>query len=217
MRSPLSKGRPRAAFTLIEVVVAAVILVILAAITIPQVMDSLDKQRIEDTVDILAEIHYGISNTNQTGFMNVVRTGASITNTSTAPGKLTHLTEPIVAASSTNYHNSCGPGATATWSYNATAVTTWTLGGPFIQRTISFNDGIFLPIGQLQNTMIRTANPTTTPAYLQLRINNVDPSDAAALDLRIDGVADAANGTIRYTTAAGISTVNYLIPVPNRC
>jgi prepilin-type N-terminal cleavage/methylation domain-containing protein len=207
----------KSGFTLIEVVVAAVILVILAAITVPQVMDSLDKQRIEDTYGILQEIHYSITNTNQTGFMNVVRTGAAVTNTSTAPGKLTHLTEPIVAASSTNYHNSCGSGTTATWSYNATAVTTWTLGGPFLERAVSFTDGIALPIGQLQNTLIRTANPATTPAYLQLRINNVDPNDAAALDIRIDGVADAANGTIRYTTVSNVSTVNYVIPVPNRC
>jgi hypothetical protein len=50
-----------------------------------------------------------------------------------------------------------------------------------------------------------------------MRINNVDPDDAAALDLRIDGVAGAAAGTIQYTTAGGVSTVSYLIPVPNRC
>lgn len=216
--SPDSAGNARSGFTLIEVVVASVIMVVLAAITIPQVMDALDKKRIEDTYDALLELHYGFVNSQQTGFMNIVRTGGSATNTSTVPGKLTHLSEPIVAASSTNYHNSCGPAATATFSYNATAVTTWTLGGPFIERVVSATDGLRLPIGQLQNTLVRTANPNTTPAFIQLRILNVDPDDAAELDLRVDGVAGAAAGTIRYTTDAfNVSTVNYLIPVPNRC
>ena len=204
-------------FTLIEVVVASAILVILAAITIPQVLDALDKKQIEDTVDMLYELRYSISNSQGTGFMNVVRTGGSVTNSSTAPGKLTHLTEPIVAASSTNFHNSCGPGATATWSYNATAATTWTLGGPFLDRTVSFTNGLRLPIGQMQNTLSRTANPNTTPAYLQLTIINVDPEMADALDVRIDVVAGTTAGAIRYTTTSGVSTVNFLIPVPNRC
>ena len=227
--NPLLPNRTRSArvrqgFTLIEVVVASVILVILAAITIPQVMDALDKKRIEDTYDLLLEVHYGITNSNQTGFMNVVRTGAAATNSTTVPGKLSHLSEPIVAASSTDFHNSCGPGATATYSYNATATTSWTLGGPFLRRavqisTVAFQDGLDTPIGQLQNSLVRTQIPplSTVAQFIQMRINNVDPNDAAALDLLVDGVAGAATGTIRYTTVSGVSTVNYLIPVPNRC
>src|SRR5438045_8160709 len=86
----------RSAFTLIEVVVASVIMVVLAAITIPQVMDALDKKRIEDTYTALVDIHYGFVNSNQTGFMNVVRTGASATNSSPVPGRLTELSEPII-------------------------------------------------------------------------------------------------------------------------
>lgn len=216
MSSETSAPR-RSGFTLIEVVVAAVIMVVLAAITIPQVMSSLDKKRIEDTYDILTELHYGLVNSNQTGFMNLVRTGASTTNTTTAPLKLSDLSEPILAGGAVTFHNSCGAGATATYQYNATAATTWTLGGPFIDRVVSTTAGLRLPIGQLQDTLVRTANPNTTPAWIQMRINQVDPADAAALDLRIDGVAGTTTGTIQYTTAAGISTVNYLIPVWNRC
>lgn len=201
----------RPGFTLIEVVVAGTIMVILAAITIPQVMDALDKKRIEDTVDALLELHYGFVNSNGTGFMNVVRTGASATNTSPVPGRLTQLSEPIISNNAANYPNSCAA------TYNLTASTSWTLGGPFIERVVSATDGLRLPIGQLQNTLVRTAAPPTTPAWIEMRINNVDPDDAAALDLRIDGVAGAAAGTIQYTTAGGVSTVNYLIPVPNRC
>ena len=208
--------QPRSAFTLIEVVVASVIMVILAAITIPQVLDSLDKKRIEDTYAIMLELHYGFINSQQTGFANIVRTGASATNTSPVPGQLTQLSEPIISQN-VNYPNDCGAAVSTTIGtgyYNLTAATTWTLGGPFIQRVVSATNGLALPIGQLQNTLVRTALPATSPAWIQMRINNVDPNDAAALDLRIDGVAGTNAGTIQYTTASGVSTVNYLIPVP---
>lgn len=215
MRPPAPRG-----FTLIEVVIAAAILVFLAAITVPQVMDALDKKRVEDTVDLLSELHFGITNSRQTGFMNVVRTGAAVTNSSTVPGRLSHLTEPIVAASSTNYHNSCGSAATATYSYNATAVTTWTVQSPYYRGVVSSVDGLASPIGQIQNTLVRTpsAPPTTNnPQFIQIRINNVDPNDATALDIRIDGVSNTTAGTIRITNNGAVRTVNYLIPVPQRC
>ncbi len=215
MRTPTPRG-----FTLMEVVIAAVILVFLAAITVPQVMDALDKKRVEDTVDLLQELHYGITNSRQTGFMNVVRTGAAVTNSSTVPGRLSHLTEPIVAASSTNFHNSCGPAATATYNYNGTAVTTWRVQSPYYRGVVSSVDGLASPIGQIQNTLVRTPNPppsTTLPQFIQIRINDVDPNDATALDVRIDGVANTNAGTIRITNDGAVRTVNYLIPVPQRC
>jgi prepilin-type N-terminal cleavage/methylation domain-containing protein len=210
-QSTPSRRRQRAGFSLIEVVVASVIMVVLAAITIPQVMDALDKKRIEDSYNILLDLHYGFVNSAQTGFMNIVRTGASATNTSPVPGRLTELSAPIISNDAVNYPNSCGA------TFNLTASTTWTLGGPFITRVVSATDGLALPIGQLQNALVRSAVPNTTPAWIEMRINNVDPNDAAALDLRVDGVAGPAAGTIQYTTASGVSTVNYFIPVPNRC
>jgi prepilin-type N-terminal cleavage/methylation domain-containing protein len=201
----------RRGFTLMEVVVAAAILVVLAAVTIPQVLDALDKKRIEDTYDILQEVHYAITNSQNTGFMNIVRTGASA-NSSTAPGKLTELSEPI-SQNNVNYLNSCGAGGT----FNTSAATTWATGGPFLDRAVSATDGLALPVGQLQNSITRTNNPPTTPAFLKLAIANVDPDDAAALDVRIDGVAGTATGAIQYTPSTNPVTVNYLIPVPNRC
>jgi prepilin-type N-terminal cleavage/methylation domain-containing protein len=205
----------RRGFTLMEVVVASAILVILAAVTIPQVLDALDKKRIEDTYDILQEVHYSITNSQNTGFMNVVRTGASA-NSSTAPGRLTELSEPI-SQNNVNYVNSCGGTAT----FNTTAATTWATGGPFLDRVVSATDGLRLPIGQMINTIQRNVNaPSTTAAFLKLAIANVDPNDAAALDARVDGVPGTANGAIQYglpsTTNAPV-TVFYLIPVPNRC
>jgi prepilin-type N-terminal cleavage/methylation domain-containing protein len=207
-----------AGFTLMEVVVAATILVILAAVTIPQMLDALDRQRIEATVEVLDEIHYAITNTAGTGFMNVVRTGNSINTSSTTPGRLFHLSERIIVNNQTNYHNSCGSGATATWRYNATATQQWMASGPFLKRAVSSTSGMPVPIGQILSTITRNVLPPNVPSFIRLQIDGVDVTDAAALDVRVDGVADPNSGTITYTTVAGESLVLYWIPVPsNRC
>jgi prepilin-type N-terminal cleavage/methylation domain-containing protein len=215
--SDLLVSRKRAGFTLMEIVVASLVMVILAAVTIPQVMDALDKKRVEDTYNILVGLNYGFANSNGTGFMNIVRTGASATNTSAVPGKLNELSE-IIVSQNLNYPNSCGTGTTGgTGYFNTTAATTWTLGGPFIQQVVSATDGLSLPIGQLQNTLVRSAALGTQPAWIELVINNVDTTDAKALDLRVDGVQGTNAGTVRYTLTASSTTVDYLIPIPNRC
>ena len=90
--------RARYGFTLAEVVVAALILAVLAAVTVPQVMDAIDKQRVQETYDILMEIQNGVTNTLGTGFIDIVRTGASATNTSMMPGSLSQLDKPILSA-----------------------------------------------------------------------------------------------------------------------
>ena len=211
LQAKQARRRRRSGFTLIEVVVASAIMVILAAVTIPEVMDALDKKRIEDTYGILLDLHYGFVNSAQTGFMNIVKTGASATNTSPVPGRLTELSEPIVSNDAVNYPNSCAG------TFNTTATNSWTLGGPFITRVASVANGLALPIGQLQNTLVRSAPLGTTPAWIEMQINNVDLNDAQALDLRVDGVAGASTGTIQYTTVGSITTVFYFIPIPNRC
>jgi prepilin-type N-terminal cleavage/methylation domain-containing protein len=226
----------RNGFTLVEVVVAAVILAILAAVTVPQIIDAVDKKRVQDSYDILAELQNAITNTRNTGFIDVVRTGASATNTSMMPGRVSQLVYPILSNQLATYPNSCGANHTqvnatfgafsgANAASGTSAQTTWTLGGPFFRRAVSTTDGLALPIGQLQNTILRTitssvapplgAAGATTPQYIRLRINNVDSEDAEALDLLVDGVAGTNVGRVWYTV--GGSTVDFAIPVPNRC
>lgn len=231
--TPIGAAR-RAGFTLVEVVVAAVILALLAAVTVPQIMDALDKKRVQDSYDILSEIQYAIVNTAGTGFANVVRSNAASSITSFYPGKLTHLTEPILSGNVTLYPNSCGAnGVTGTTggytggnaASGTSAQTTWTLGGPFLTRVVSATDGLALPIGQLQNTILRTITSTTappmgaagatTPQYIRLRINSVDVNDQTQLDLLVDGTTGATTGRVWYT--AGGTTVDFVIVVANRC
>jgi prepilin-type N-terminal cleavage/methylation domain-containing protein len=234
--------RARYGFTLAEVVVAALILAVLAAVTVPQVMDAIDKQRVQETYDILMEIQNGVTNTLGTGFIDIVRTGASATNTSMMPGSLSQLDKPILSAQITTYPNSCGANAvlsanirTTSGSFSggnaasgASAQTTWTLGGPFIHRVTDFSNGLAVPIGQIQNTILRTITSTTAPPmggaagatiaqYIRIRINNVDPAYQAMLDTLVDGAAGAGTNTGRIWYSTGGSTVEFAIPVPNRC
>ena len=206
--------RARSGFTLIEMVVAGVILALLAAITIPQVMDALDKKRITDTYELLQEIQYAFTNSDQTGFLNVVRTGVTVSTSSVVPGQLSQLVTPIVSNSAT-IRNSCN-GTFQT----LTAATTWASYGPFLKRPVSTVDGLKTPIGNIQNTLSRTLaiqGTWTQPVHIRLQINNVDSVDAVSLDKLMDGAVGSSAGAIQYTFSAGIATVFFLIPIVNRC
>jgi prepilin-type N-terminal cleavage/methylation domain-containing protein len=213
MNSTFRHGKSlRNGFTLAEVAVAALIVAALAAVTIPQVLDALDKKRVSDTQDILRELHSAIINTNRTGFANLVRTGAAA-GTEAAPGRLSHLSHRI----STTDPTSC-----PATNYNATAVSNWQTFGPFTSR-IATSGGLRTPIGQLQNTIFRNQAAVTPPAasdpsfFLWLRITSVDERDAAALDRLVDGDNSPTAGTIQYVASGGTATVDYYIPIFNRC
>lgn len=204
----------RSGFTLIEVVVAGAILALLAAVTIPQVMDALDKKRIDETSDILGEVRDAFTNTQNTGFLNVVRTGVTVSTSSVVPGLLSELVTPIVSNTAT-IPNSCG-GTFQT----ATAAFTWTSYGPFLQRSVSTVDGLRTPIGNIQNTLSRTLalqGTWTQAVHIRLQINNVDSVDAVSLDRKMDGVVSTNAGVIQYTFSSGVATVFFLIPIVNRC
>jgi hypothetical protein len=214
MASPLPDApeRPRAGFTLIEMVGAGAILALLAAITIPQVMDALDKKRINDTHELLQEIQYAFTNSDQTGFLNLVRSGANITQGGTIPGELAQLAQPI----STTELNSCGV------AFNNTAVTTWRTYGPFLMRPVSPVDGLRTPIGNIQNALSRSPATTqgtfTSPAFIRLQFTSVDSLDALALDKEVDGALGATAGSVQYTYPPGGGvTLFFVIPIGNRC
>jgi prepilin-type N-terminal cleavage/methylation domain-containing protein len=206
--------RRRPGFTLIEVVVAGAILALLAAVTIPQVMDALDKKRIDDTSEILEEVRAAFTNTQNTGFLNVVRTGGTVSQTSVVPGLLSELVTPIVSNTAT-IPNSCGGTFQTT-----TAASTWASFGPFLQRSVSTVDGLSTPIGNIQNTLSRSLavqGTWTQAVHIRLQINNVDSVDAVSLDRKMDGVVGTNAGVIQYSFSSGVATVFFLIPIVNRC
>ena len=201
----------RAGFTLLEVVVAAVILAMLAAVTTPYLIEFIDKQRAQTTADKLSAIATGIAS-----FASAVHSAAAATST-TYPGKISELANVIVAASTVT-HNSCGSGGGAS-NFNATAVTSWNTSGPFVTFMIN-TTGYVTPLGTIADSLVRTPATTATVGTLQLRLPTVDADDAAELDRLVDGSDGSAAGVVRWTAnVTGDNTVDlrYFLPIAARC
>lgn len=191
-----------------EVVVAAVLLAILSAVSMPYIVEFLDKQRAQTTADKLSALASGVA-----AFNSAVHTGAAATAT-TYPGKISELANVIIT-NSTVTHNSCGSAATGT--FNAAALTSWNTSGPFVTFMIS-TTGLVTPLGTVSDSMIRTPSSATV-GTLALRMLGVDAGDAVDLDLIVDGGDGGSAGTVQWTTgtAAGTVDIKYFIPVGARC
>jgi prepilin-type N-terminal cleavage/methylation domain-containing protein len=216
--------KPRSGFTLIEVVVAAVLLAILAATTTPTLINYLDKQRAQTTANILSDLQKAISG--NSGFYVTMRAAG----VPVLPGKLSELNNQLVA---TTYlmRNSCGgTGITTTNAFTGPQVTVWNAAAPYVGYAITpatygatpTTGGLTTPMGLIPDSMTRipAAPATTGTNYLQIRMPNVALEDAKTLDLIVDGVAGSGVGTVQYGAAASDGTVplTYNIPVSDtRC
>lgn len=200
----LQKMMERRGFTLVEVTVALMIVLILAAVTIPSLISSSDFQDIKDTRDRLVELKNAVSNASNTGFYDKV---------AMYPGRLSELSQPIVA-SNAGYVNSCGG------QFAGAQVTSWNNAGPFIDTFIP-TTGMPVPIGVVDNVLVR--NPTTaTAGTLAFRILAVPTPEATELDYLIDNSDGNAAGSLRWVTpsataGAGYADISYLMSIAAKC
>lgn len=186
-------GGRRRAFTLVEVIVALAVMLILAAVALPQLGGYLDQKRIEETATLMVGIRdalYGPA----TSFQSVVQAN---------PSRLSHLATPIVNGDD----DSCGG------NYTGPERGRWPNGGPFVNFVIDPTAGLATPIGQAQDVLTRVTGGGTW-----LRItwpNTVTLADAQALDAHVDGVLNGATGTVRWTAQVGtdMATLQYDVPV----
>jgi len=200
-----SGRRGRDGFSLLEVTVALIIVLILAAVTVPSLISSIEFKQVTDTRDRLVELKNAVSNATTTGFYD------KVTN---YPRKLSELSQPIVAYSATNYPNSCGT------AFTNTNVTNWNSNGPFIDTFIP-TTGLIVPIGLVQNDMVRTP-ATANAGTLAFKLLAVEKGLALELDYVMDGSDGAAAGTIRWvdpspTGGAGYVDISYLMSVGAKC
>src|SRR6185503_6878502 len=107
---------------LMEVAVAAVLIAVLAAATIPTLSEFLNNRDAASTAETLSDIGVGIDN-----FQKAVLTSATA-GTFTYPRFISQLTTQITGSTGTNATklNSCGG------THNATALTNWAATGPFV-------------------------------------------------------------------------------------
>jgi prepilin-type N-terminal cleavage/methylation domain-containing protein len=188
----MRQGGRRGAFTLVEVIVALAVILILAAVAVPQLGGFLDQKRIEDTAALITEVRNALYGPGS--FQDNVGANAS---------QLSFLSAPLVNGDD----DSCGA------NYSGAERGDWADGGPYVNFVIDPAAGLATPVGQAQNQLTRVTGGGTW-----LRItwpNTVTLADAQALDLYLDGVLNGAAGAVRWTPQAGtdMATMHYDVPV----
>ena len=186
----------RSGFTLVEQVVALVILVVIGAAVVPFIIGALDRARVEEAAASLQGIIGGT-----TSFNRDVRTGTDLLP---FPASLSHLTTPITAGALDLCSDPYTSGHAAAWR------------GPYIDRVVGAA-GIDVAIGTAQDAFTLVADGTAT--LLSIQVTGVTIEDAEDLNVLVDG-DEGANastaGTVRWgaTDAEGRVLLQYLRPVP---
>lgn len=183
------------------VIVSIAIMAALAGAAAPYLDSNGDVDRANRTAAQMRKVAFAIGKFAD----SVTRIGAN--GTHQTPGDLTELVVPITNTSPSG----C---AASSQRFNTNGITKWGRAGPFGELYIPAN-GLWLPIGRLNNTPLPRASATNT---YDIEIPNVDPGDAELLDITVDGVAGAAADTVRYTVAGGAATVTWRVFFPyNAC
>jgi prepilin-type N-terminal cleavage/methylation domain-containing protein len=195
----------RTGFSMIEMVVAMAILVILAAVVVPSIVEHVRQEQITSTVSIFNQLSDSVKS-----FKTVI---------TQYPGKLSHLGTKIVSGDVSGCSGvSPSPSTAVTYGTNNTR---WV--NPFWPEVIS-TQGFRLPIGTANDQMIRTSN-NTTAGFLQIIVPNVPYDVALDLNTTADGPNDptvsrsSTTGMIRYGVpdAAELVQLSYSIPVAKTC
>lgn len=217
MPQPSGPPRARAAlyhligFTLVEVIVALAVILILAAVSLPNLTGYLDQKRIDATATQLATVRDALYNPaagNNAFKQKVVGTNA---------GRLSELDSVIIAGNATyatGTDDSCGG------TFTAAQVTNWIANGPFMTYNSDRATGMMTPIGLVEDTLTRIPF-SANPGVLRLTFNNnVDLADAQLLDATVEGGNGWNVGIVQWTPqtpASGIVTLYYFVTINNSC
>ena len=191
------------AFTLVEVVVALVIVLVLAAVALPNVNGYLQQKRVDGTQAQLAEI------------VSAVAAFRSAMNTN--PGRLSELSTVVIpgnAAYNTGTDDSCGN------TFSNAERDDWLNNGPFINYLISRDVGMVTPIGTAHDSLTRNPPNAATAGTLRVNfVNSVALEDALLLDQSMNAGDGNAAGSITWTMPAvqGLVTLYYTFAINNRC
>lgn len=203
--------RIRSAFTLVEIVVALAVILILAAVALPNVAGYLDQKKVEATAAQLATVRNALfGTTGGTSFHDAIDANA---------GRLSHLDSVIVANNAAGgFDDSCGN------SYSNGERTDWISDGPFMVYSSDRTIGMMTPIGLAEDTLWTLGASGSTPRYLRIVFLNAELADAEALEMVVDGTATPNPGfnsnVVRWTPqnpANGIVTLYYYVTINGDC
>lgn len=206
VRVPSSSSR---GFTLVEVVVALAVILILAAVALPNVVGYMDQKRVESAATQLALVRDALYNTasGATAFRQRVTSNA---------GRLSQLSSAIVANDAnyaTGSDDSCGTTFTTTQRNN------WLTYGPFVNFVIDRDHGMATPIGTAVDSLTRVPNSASAGRLRLNFVNSVDSVDAAMLDNEMDGGDGMSAGSVQWLTPAtnGVVTMYYFVNIDATC
>lgn len=196
-------------FTLVEVAVAAALMALLAAATLPSFIEYLEMRDAETTASYLSSMATGIAS-----YESAVHTNGGTTNT--YPRRVSYLTNQIATTDT----NSCG--ARYSTVNTSTLLSTYNAAAPFTNFYIP-PAGLQTPMGTIQDLLTR--NPTTaTVGTISINMNSIDSTDAIRLEQYIDGddgtvAANRTSGVFRINSfpSAGKANVSYIVPVAAKC
>ena len=186
----------RAAFTVIEVVVATAILAALSAVIIPVVAEQIERRRVDSAITTLKNLADAVT--------------AFRVNVGMNPGRLVHLSAPITAMDV----NSCGA------AYGIPAANAWA--GPYYTKQLLISTGLPLSednLGRVQNAFGRTSAVGSTAGTLVLEVSGITLEKVTEIDAAIDGDGGLTTGRIRWTTSPnpdGHVTMSYHVAI-NGC
>ena len=186
-----------------EIIVLLAIASVVAALTVPAVMQANRLERVRQTWTILERTRLALYNT--TAGVAAFRQGVAAN-----AGRVSELTiQPVLGDP-----NSCGNNLT-----NAQRNTNWPLWGPFGGFTMVAAVGLPTPIGLGNNTLVRNpAGGGGATGTLAIVFPNTDVEDASLLDQVFDNADGLAAGVITWTApAAGLTTMSYLITIDGTC
>jgi prepilin-type N-terminal cleavage/methylation domain-containing protein len=190
------KGRP--GFSLIEITIAAVIVLVLAGVLIPQLSTYFDQQRITDTATTLAAVRDAITD----------KTNGYYAKVAINPGRVSQLSNRPTANNAAVDDNSCGAQVTGAQQ------TSWDNNAPFVQFLIP-RSGLPTPIGIAEDTLWRVPLSATV-GVSRIVFKTVDQADITALDVYVDGGDGAATGAVQWVTGPPL-VMFYVIPLNNKC
>jgi hypothetical protein len=189
---------------MIEIVVALAILSLMAAITIPSVMHSIDMARVRDAATRLTALRDGIYDPSAGALAFSQKVGAN-------PGRLSELTTAIVSGNPAVSPNSCGG------SFSNGQRNNWAANGPFVKYAIDAGVGLGTAMGTIEDDLIRVPASAAT-GVLQMMILETDPNLVVMLDEELNAGDGSAAGSVQWSAPAnGVTQLTFVVPINNKC
>jgi len=191
------------------VIVALAVILILAAVALPNVTGFLDQKRVDAAAAQLATVRDALYGPTGCPPMNFHGCVTPVTNA----GRLSEL-DSVIISGNVYSDNSCG-GTFSNGQRNK-----WIANGPFMTYNSDHFTGMMTPIGMAEDTLTRIPN-NANPGFLRINfLNNVSLADADLLDMTVDGGNGYNAGAVQWTPQTGtngIVTLYYFVTINGDC